>query len=138
MLLEGILGAQGIIDKYSLKRSLITTKSIFSQGFWETLRRTALGSAISLGGDTLEVLWEEAAQKTYEALLAAVPGPLKAVAQKRVLTRIQGLMPGSGLDRVGVQQVVEAFRRETPGMYRSQITAKVKELGLEGYWPSHE
>lgn len=86
----------------------------------------------------MEGIWEEAAKKSFEALMSAVPGPLKEVAKKRVLSRIQLLVQADNLSRVGVHQVVEAFRQETPGMYRPQIAAKIKELGLESYWREHE
>lgn len=86
----------------------------------------------------MEGTWEEAAKRNFEALISAVPGPLREIARKRVLSRIQLLMQADNLSRVGVHQVVEAFRWETPGMYRPQIAAKIKELGLEGYWQEHE
>ncbi len=86
----------------------------------------------------MEGHWEAAAQKTFESLLSAVPGPLKELAGKRVLARIREIVKAGELNRVGVRQVVEAFRRETPGMYRPQVEAQVKALGLEGYWQNHE
>lgn len=86
----------------------------------------------------MEEIWEDTARKSFEDLLAAVPEPLKEVVKKRVLSRIQRSTKENNLSRVGIAQVVEAFREETPGMYRPLFWARLKELGLEEYAKSHE
>lgn len=90
------------------------------------------------GGGDLQVIWEEAAKKIFESLSAAVPKPLKELAQDRVRARLEIISREKNLSRVGIPEVVAAFRWETPGMYRTLITAKIKELGLEEYWTGHE
>jgi len=121
----------GFCDLISRKAMKVESGPLAAQiGKYEALLESLVsGDIYEEDGPEAEASgWDDEAERAHRDILEYVPTIFRAAAKKKVATEINAMMSRTGNNRVGLQDVFDAWLVVTPGPFRKNVEDKIREL----------
>jgi hypothetical protein len=77
------------------------------------------------------IIWDKTARENFEAILAKIPVFLRGTAEKKVSQRAEKNARDDNRPEITVQDVVDAFFKETPFGFHGPMKMDMEALGID-------